>query len=692
MLTTEEQGVSMFRAIVHFILFLAVSNSAIGEIATLHVSPRGNDAWSGALSEPNADNTDGPLATVQRARDRIRELKQAGQFTLPVTVEIHEGVYRIGAPIEFTPEDSGTFDKPVRYVGKGKATISGGIAITEWQLEDGKWVADISDIPPFGALWVNGEPATPARSPNEGYFTTAGKAPELIGADGKPVDRTHNAFAYTPGDLANWDDAKDGILVLLHSWDVSYHHIASLDEANHVVNLTATTSWPIENWGPKQRYFMQGVAAALEAPGEWYRNSTTKKLYYVPRAGETIDTVEAIAPVVQQLIVLNGDMANGKHVEYMQFDGLTFSHTEWPLPAEGLKDYQAAFPVNAAFEAQAARYCSLSNSEVSHIGNYAIWFRAGCKDNRIVRNHCYDLGAGGVRIAEGNSPANDNEAAFRNVIDNNWLHDGGKIFPAAVGVWIGRSSYNTVSHNEISDFYYTGVSVGWSWGYDSSSANHNIIEYNHIHHLGKYILSDMGGIYTLGVAPGTILRYNHIHDVHSFYYGGWGIYPDEGSTDLLIENNIAYNTKTGGFHQHYGKENRVQNNIFAFSQNDQIMRTREEDHLSFYFERNIVYFNSGSLLGSNWKNGHYVIDNNCYWDTRSKEIAFKEHSFGEWRALGRDVRSIVADPLFENAEAGDFRLKDNSPALALGFSPIDATKSGLYGDSAWVDGPKNMNK
>ena len=105
--------------------------------------------------------------------------------------------------------------------------------------------------------------------------------------------------------------------------------------------------------------------------------------------------------------------------------------------------------------------------------------------------------------------------------------------------------------------------------------------------------------------------------------GGWGIYPDEGSSDLLIENNVVYNTKTGGFHQHYGKENRVLNNVFAFAHEGQVIRTREEEHISLFFERNIVYFNNGRLLGSNWKNGHYRLDRNCYWDTSSEENRFR---------------------------------------------------------------------
>src|SRR6266571_1127203 len=125
-----------------------------------------------------------------------------------------------------------------------------------------------------------------------------------------------------------------------------------------------------------------------------------------------------------------------------------------------------------------------------------------------------------------------------------------------------------------------------------------------------------GRIYTLGIQMGTVLRNNLIHDVRSHSYGGWGLYTDEGSTDILLENNVVYRCKSAGFHQHYGRENVLRNNIFAFNREHQLMRSREEEHLSFIFTNNIVFYDSGNLLGSDWSNDHYVMDYNVYFDTR----------------------------------------------------------------------------
>jgi parallel beta-helix repeat protein len=185
------------------------------------------------------------------------------------------------------------------------------------------------------------------------------------------------------------------------------------------------------------------------------------------------------------------------------------------------------------------------------------------------------------------------------------------------------------------------------------------------------MLSDMGGIYTLGVQPGTVIRGNVFHDINSHGYGGWGIYLDEGSTNILVEDNIVYRTKTGGFHQHYGRENTIRGNIFAFSREGQIIRTRMEDHLSFTFERNIVYWNEGHLLGGKWSDSdHYRLDHNLYFNAAGGPVEFAGSSFAEWQARGQDQHSIIADPLFRDPSKGDFRLKPGSPALTLGFREI----------------------
>ncbi|MFZ2656264.1 MAG: right-handed parallel beta-helix repeat-containing protein, partial [Victivallales bacterium] len=191
-------------------------------------------------------------------------------------------------------------------------------------------------------------------------------------------------------------------------------------------------------------------------------------------------------------------------------------------------------------------------------------------------------------------------------------------------------------------------------------------------------------IYTLGVQPGTVIRGNLIHNVDSHSYGGWGIYLDEGSSHIIVENNICYDFKSEPFHTHYGRENMVRNNIFAFGRGEaQITLSRGEEHVSFTFERNIVITREKPVFmngyGADFKKDIIKSDSNIFWSIDSGgKIAMsvkwgspkEKLSLAEWRKLGRDLHSIFEDPGFKNALKGDFRLKKDSPALKTGFTPF----------------------
>src|SRR5262249_31441373 len=141
------------------------------------------------------------------------------------------------------------------------------------------------------------------------------------------------------------------------------------------------------------------------------------------------------------------------------------------------------------------------------------------------------------------------------------------------------------------------------------------------------------------------------------------------------ESNIVYRTTHGGFHQHYGETNFVRNNIFAFARDHQLQRTRPEPHLSFSFQTNIVYFDSGNLLAGNWSDDNFDLDWNVYFVARTNAtpagLRFAGNDLEKWRARGHDQHSLIADPLFVAPQANDFRLEPNSPALKLGFHPIN---------------------
>ena len=233
----------------------------------------------------------------------------------------------------------------------------------------------------------------------------------------------------------------------------------------------------------------------------------------------------------------------------------------------------------------------------------------------------------------------------RNRVTDNHIHHGGKVFHSAVGILSMHSFGNALSHNHIHDLYYSGISCGWVWGYRDNISHDNHIEHNHIHHLGFGWLSDMGGIYTLGVQPGTVLRGNLIHGVTMAGYGGWAIYPDEGSSHLVIEDNIGYDTSSQGFHQHYGRENVVRNNIFVLGREGMVRRTRLEDHVSFTLEKNVIVAQGQPIYyGDRLEGGMIITDTNLLWDAAGEVIFHAKLSNDEWREMGFDRNSVVAGP------------------------------------------------
>lgn len=83
-------------------------------------------------------------------------------------------------------------------------------------------------------------------------------------------------------------------------------------------------------------------------------------------------------------------------------------------------------------------------------------------------------------------------------MQNNYIHTGSRVFYAGAGILIQTGSHNVIKNNEISDLYYTAVSLGWQWNYGATSAWNNSVANNYLHHIGQNVLSDMGGTYTLG--------------------------------------------------------------------------------------------------------------------------------------------------------------------------------------------------
>ncbi len=665
-----------------------------------YVATDGDDGWSGSRAEPNAARTDGPFASPARARDVIRERKAAGKGVAePVTVFIRGGRYQLAEPLRFIPGDSGSPGAPVAYCAyRGeKPVLSGGRRITGWRRHDDRlWAADVpwarTRQAPFSQLFVNGSRRPRARFPDEGsYFYTR----RLILTDASFPMCT--GMTYVEGDIGPWIRDEGALVVLFHNWVNSLNHIGKVNEARRRITFARPAG--IFFLGPAVRYYVDNVFAGLDSPGEWFLDSSAGRLYYYPFPGEAMSGADVVAPVLPpNLVTLTGEPALGLYVEHLVFRGLSFRHSGVDLSPDYPHGVQGAVHQKGAILARGMRHVVFEQCEFLHLGEHAVSLLDSCSENIVRQCRVADMGGGGIYLSAGAPPRPD-PALFttHNLIDNNLIHDGGHIFRAGTGVFLGGSaSYNRITHNEIRDLSWVGVHLGWSWtGLKPAYTHHNEVAYNHIHHLGNGVLNDIGGIYTLGVSPGTVLHHNRIHDITRFErgsqgYGGWGIYLDAGSSEIRVENNVVYNTRDGGFHAHcdnfpYGDV--VVNNIFALSDAAQMIRNNVDDPKGSHLvlERNLIYGSTRQMFGgNNWKpEGSFTSNRNCFWSTAG-EPDFHGQSFAEWQATGRDTQSLVADPGFLDPGNGDFRLRRDSPAFSIGFRSIDMTSVGLYGSAAWT--------
>jgi len=664
--------------------------------AVIHVAPAGSDQNQGTDSSP--------FATLQRAQIAVRNFRSATPGEA-VTVLIHGGRYIMEKSLVLEPEDSGTTTAPVVFAAAPgeKPVFSGGRLIKGWRKHNAQlWVAEIPAVKAgewnFVQLFVGGEVRPRARTPNTGFLRVAG-CPE-----GTPKTADYHkdcqSFEFKKGDIdPNWSNLQDVEVIVYHFWTDSHLPIKSVDTVSNVVTFAhkAGKTFTDDFTEDGARYIVENVFEGLDEPGEWYSNRKEGRLYYYPKPGEDLNRIETVAPILPRFIEVKGDPGKRRFVEHVSFEGIAFEYTRFELPPGNSNDQQGSASVPAAVKMVGARNCRIENCEFRKLGTWGIELGRGCQENVFRGITVSQVAAGGIRLNGGTYNDHPFERTGGNVISDNVVEYYGQLYPSAVAVLLMNTDGNVVTHNLIHHGYYTGISIGWVWGYGRSVSQNNHIEYNHIHTIGQGLLSDMGGIYTLGVSSGTTIRNNLIHDVDANQYGGWGIYHDEGSTHLLVESNVVYRTKFGPFNIHYAKEVTVRNNIFALGRLEQLSRGRVEPHKSVFFEKNIVYWQTEDLFKGQWKDEPYSFhmspinkggatqltstfdcDWNLYFNPgfKMEEVKFADATWTEWQARGKDRKSVYADPMFVDPEKGDFRLRPASPAFALGFQPIDLSQVG----------------
>lgn len=662
-------------------LWLLFSPAASGQ-ATFHVSPAGKDAWSGKLAQPAADGSDGPFATLERARDAIRELRGAGKPSSEAVVEIHGGLYLRDKTFELSAKDTGTADAPITYRAAAgeKPVFIGGKAVAGFKVVTDPVVVDrlcpeargkvlqadlkaqgITDygqwktrgfgravVPTGMELFFDGKPMEIARWPNEGWVRIAG-VPE----------GSKDRFNFEGDRAARWNKAKDIWVHGFWTWDWadSYEKVASVDaEKKEIVTLPPHG---VYGYKAKARYYVLNLLEEIDRPGEYMVDSAAGILYFWPPAAiessptyvSTIDTVIRMSGVsCTSLRGLVLEIARGSGIE--------------------MKDGVGNRIVG----------CTLRN-----LGNMGASLSGG-SDNGIVGCDIYEVGDNGISLNAGDRQTLTPGKSFAT---NNHIHHYSRTcfcYRSAIAV---SGVGNRLDHNLIHDAPHNAIGL---------SGNEHQIEYNEIHHV--CMDTDDAGAFYMGrdwTMRGNVVRYNYFHQIgrHKGSIGVQSVYLDDWSSGTLVYGNVCHEAGRGVL-LGGGRNNTIENNIFVdcapavhvdsrglgwaksyFDGRDNTlvdrlnaMKYREPPYSTRYPELLTLYEDQPALAKYN------VVARNICVGGRWLDLAD-----GLTDKIVRVEQNLVnTDPHFFDAANGDFRLKDDSPAIPLGFKPIPFEKIGLIAD------------
>lgn len=598
-----------------------------------------------------------PFKTVERARDAVRSL--TGRMNGDIVIYLRGGTYSIERTIRFDHRDSGGGGNFVVYRNYPGETpvISGGRKVSHWSRADGMgidnlWKAEVPDIQNTRQLYINGRKAERPRSeiretvgwgvvedPDMQFYNLIENFSCMQGDFS-----VYEGFKTTRKEMTGWRNHKDIEMVFDVAWT---HSVCPVDEIVPLedgalirMRMPCFRDCQIKS-GVRigSPSYIENAFELLDEPGEWYLDRTEHVLYYIPRPDEDMTSAEAVVPVVERLMEITGTL--DQPVSGIRFEGLTFSNSTWLRPGvEGHPELQANLvkdpkedllchsyfmKITSAIIVNATENLAFERCRFTRLGSGALDIQRGSNRIRVVGCRFDDLSASGIQIGGFNHldahPEDKRDVVRDILISNNLFHDIGTDYKGSIAVLVGFAQDVVISHNEIFHIAYSGISVGWGWGYwdvgtedrtylkapeyypkysEPTIACRNRIEYNHIHHVMRK-LTDGGAIYTLSMQEGSKIIGNLLHDnggfcgksyekgvmVHSdlegvnpeitdlYHIKGFpgGIYEDDSSGGFEVAENIVYNVVVPFFYHEVGvqgrwESNHVHDNFFGVTPGD----------------------------------------------------------------------------------------------------------------------------
>ena len=499
------------------------------------------------------------------ARDAIRVINQ--NMTEDIIVMLKGGIYDLRDGLRLWERDgvsdsgSNGFNIVYRAVPGETPIFSGGLTVTGWELFDSQkniYRAFVGNDVKSRQLFVNGKKAIRARSP--------------LNPSGFELNSDGTGFVHSLPEMGQWGNQANIELVQRFAWRLFRVPVSEITPNEIIMQEPA---WTLANSG-KTSIKMNGVSwienafELLLSPGMWYLDPDDSYLYYIPLVGENLFEASVILPVGEMLVDASGSASHGA-IENIIFEGITFADTTWlePSGSEGYTPIvssilwrgptvDSAYKTMAAVSFQKARNIQVRHCKFQNLGGVALDFGKGCQWNTCVGSTFEDIASGAITLGVSTDQAvsDQTEMTDNNVFENNYIRRIGQEYEDAAAIWVGYARNTTISHNEIDNVPWSGVSIGWGWGAQSYATN-NVVSGNFVGKIGQ-ILQDCGSIYTLGPQPGSRQVRNYLRDSCDN-----GFYWDEGTSYHSAVDNVVDNTAIAWLKIH--PSGGAENNVFNFA-------------------------------------------------------------------------------------------------------------------------------
>ena len=681
------------------------------------------------MSQPNSNQTDGPFATLQRARDAVRRLNHHDNRN--VLVLIRGGTYRLRETVVFGSQDSPHGQSTVSYHAYPDETpvFSAGREIKEW-----KEVTNVVEgLPEKAAGHVR---VANVSGRFHSLFDAEGMLPRARSSGFIPLTGgSRNQLHFPKGKLKDWSNVKDVEIIVRphHAWISNVLPLESVDEAKQVATTAIDATYamnPLHFLRTTESCWVENAIDELDEPGEWALDTQEGKLYLWPRNDSLV-----LAPVLIELIRVEGQVdKNGPEdtpVRNLSFRGLTFTHGDRYTLVQndaGLQhDWDMHDKANALVRLRGTENCTIADCHFAHSGSGAIRVDLHGQKNKLTGNHIEHQGGAGILLC-GYGPGTK-DVNTDNLVYNNHIHNLGMIYLHSPGVMIWQSGRNRVANNLVHNMPYCGMIVSgfMTHFFDRNGrelsktirkheigdlprqptledarpflhTHDNLIEYNEIHDVMEK-MGDGNGIYIRGAGAGNVIRRNYIHHLVTPMQMQAAIRTDGGQRDTVIAENLIYKCMAQGIILKLN--NRCENNIVAdvlAPPRGYYLSLREGPLNDAVIKRNIFYSTGkdtvfidelppGNRRKSEDRRGRALArakdadtDFNIYFCATNP--AMGNQMLEKQQRDGVDAHSLAVDPMFVDPENGDFRFEQNSPALNFGFIPFDLSKVGLINNQA----------